>query len=233
MTKKAAIIKLTNISKLYKVGSETVNALKDVNLTINEGELTAIVGPSGAGKTTLIHTIGGLIEPDSGEIAIEGNTLNVKNDKVISKYRNSTVGFVFQNYSLLQNYTVLENVCLPLMLAKVPARKRKEIAMKYITAVGLQDYVSHYAQELSGGQRQRVGIARALVNQPRILIADEPTGNLDSKRSQEIMHLFQALCHDKQVTIIVVTHDRNLARHADTIVHIHDGSIGEDINAVS
>jgi putative ABC transport system ATP-binding protein len=205
--------------------------LNQVSFDIKKGELVAVVGPSGAGKTTLVHAMGGLIKPDSGSIMIDGQILDMNDDKRTSAYRNHYLGFVFQNYSLLPNYTVLDNIALPMVIAGVRPRLRKKTALAYLSAVGLDGFEKRRANELSGGQRQRVGIARALATRPKVIIADEPTGNLDSHRSHQIMTLLQTLSHKNDITIIVVTHDHHVAQLADHILYMHDGTIGESINA--
>ena len=218
-------IELRGIGKYYRTGGETTEALQDINLRIDQSEFIAITGPSGSGKTTLAHTIAGLVRPDRGEVVIEGRTLNTRDDSKVSRYRNEFIGFVFQNYSLLPNYTVLENVQLPLMIARVKPRRRKAIAMSSLTSVGLGGYANRYAKELSGGQRQRVAIARAITHKPELIVADEPTGNLDSAKGREIMTMLQALSHEKGITVVVVTHDLELAGLADRIIHLKDGAI--------
>jgi putative ABC transport system ATP-binding protein len=218
-------IELRGIGKYYRTGGETTEVLQDINLRIDQSEFIAITGPSGSGKTTLAHTIAGLVRPDRGEVVIEGRTLNTRDDSKVSRYRNEFIGFVFQNYSLLPNYTVLENVQLPLMIARVKPKRRKAIAMNSLTSVGLGGYANRYANELSGGQRQRVAIARAITHKPELIVADEPTGNLDSAKGREIMTILQALSREKGITVVVVTHDLELAGLADRIIHLKDGAI--------
>jgi putative ABC transport system ATP-binding protein len=218
-------IELRGIGKHYRTGGETTEVLHDIDLHIDQGEFIAITGPSGSGKTTLAHIMGGLVRPDRGEVVIEGRTLNTRDDSKVSRYRNEFIGFVFQNYSLLPRYTVLENVLLPLMIAKVNSKRRKAIAMSSLTSVGLGGVGNRYANELSGGQRQRVAIARAISHEPKLIIADEPTGNLDSTRGREIMTMLQALSREKGITVLVVTHDLELAGLADRIIHLKDGAI--------
>ena len=218
-------IELCGIGKYYRTGGETTEVLQDINLRIDQSEFIAITGPSGSGKTTLAHTIGGLVRPDRGEVVIEGRALNTRDDSKVSRYRNEFIGFVFQNYGLLPRYTVLENVLLPLMIAKVKPKRRKAIAMSSLTSVGLGSFANRYANELSGGQRQRVAIARAIAHEPKLIIADEPTGNLDSAKGREIMTMLQALSREKGITIVVVTHDLELAGLADRIIHLKDGAI--------
>lgn len=222
------MIQLVGITKSYKNGSERHVVLDDISLAIHPGELVAIVGPSGSGKTTLTHIIGGLLRPDKGELIFEGEPLHLKSDKTASGYRNGLVGFVFQNYSLLPDYTALENVTLPMMVAGYKRRQRKKLALQYLKLLGLEQQAKQRANQLSGGQRQRVGIARALIMQPQLLIADEPTGNLDSARGAEIMTILQNLSHKKGIATVVVTHDDRLAARADRVVHILDGRIVSD-----
>lgn len=215
------------MTKTYRAGGVLVKALQDINLAIQPGELLAIIGPSGSGKTTLTHIIGGLIRPTDGSVVVRGQKLATKNDKAMSEYRNKTVGFVFQNYSLLPYYTALENVMMPLVVAGIPGRKRKEIAAQYLKLVGLEKQASQRGNQLSGGQRQRVGIARALTMKPEIIIADEPTGNLDTAHGNEIISILEKLAHSKNIAVIMVTHNDELARRADRIVRIVDGKLME------
>ncbi|PLS81291.1 hypothetical protein CYG49_02475 [Candidatus Saccharibacteria bacterium] len=226
------LIQLKDVTKTFKAGGEKLNALNNVNLSINKGELVSIIGPSGAGKTTLAQIIGGLVRPTSGEVIVAGKTLNFKRDKEISAYRNQQVGFVFQNYSLLPQYSALENVMLPLMLAKEKPSARKVKAEEFLRAVGLQDRMNYRANQLSGGQRQRVSIARALAMNPSIIIADEPTGNLDSRKGEEIMSIFRHLSKRRNITIIIVTHDDTIARMADRTIQIKDGHLSEVTHAL-
>lgn len=221
----AVLIRAKNISKKYRRGHETVTALHDVSLDIKEGELLAIVGPSGSGKTTLTHIIGGLISSDTGNLEINGGRLKIRNDKMLSKYRNEEVGFVFQNFSLIPHYSAIENVTIPLVIANMPLKQREKIAGEYLKLVGLESRTHQRANELSGGERQRVSIARALVNHPKIIIADEPTGSLDSTRGNEIMTILEKLSHERGITVLMVTHDEKLAARADRQIRIRDGRI--------
>ncbi|MCL5093835.1 MAG: ABC transporter ATP-binding protein [Patescibacteria group bacterium] len=225
------MIQLEDITRTYKLGDEIINALDKVNLTIKDGEFVAIMGPSGSGKTTLANIIGGLDSPTSGTVLIDGEGLSQKNDKNLSLYRNKKVGFVFQTFNLQSGFTALENVMLPLILAKMSGRERKKKAIECLTAVGLADRMNHKPNQLSGGQRQRVSIARALANDPEIIIADEPTGNLDSKKGQEIMDILKALNRNQGITLIIITHDSNIAKQAKKIIEIQDGRIKERAGA--
>jgi putative ABC transport system ATP-binding protein len=223
-----SFMKISNVSKTYSRGREKISALDDVSLTIKKGELLAIVGPSGSGKTTLVSIIGGLTTPDRGSISLEGKVIKKNSDRRLSEYRNVEVGFVFQNFSLIPYYSALENVIIPLIVAKVSRRKRRERAKQYLKLLGLESRVHQRADELSGGERQRVSIARALINHPQIIIADEPTGSLDSAKGNEIMNILEMLSHKQHVTVLMVTHDESLASRADRIVRIHDGRIVEE-----
>jgi putative ABC transport system ATP-binding protein len=225
------LINLDTVSKTYKRGHEAINALHDVTLSIHKGELLAIVGPSGAGKTTLTHIIGGLITPSSGTVTVNGQKLSKRSDRALSKYRNAMVGFVFQNFSLLPYYTALENVMIPLVVAGIPRSKRIARAKRYLALVGLEKQMYQRAHELSGGERQRVSIARALVHKPQIVIADEPTGSLDSARGHEIMAMLEYLSHKQGISVLVVTHDPELAKRADRVIYIRDGMMQEEHNA--
>lgn len=221
-----ALIELKSVSKDYRTGDETLHALAGVNLTIKPGEFIAIVGPSGSGKSTLANIIGGLDKPDGGTVSVEGADLAKARDKQLSEYRNKHIGFVFQAFNLQPTYTALENVMLPLVLSGMGAKERRERGMKCLTDVGLADRMKHKPTELSGGQRQRVSIARALANNPSIIIADEPTGNLDSQKGRDIMALLEKLNHEG-ITLIVITHDMELAKRAGRILSIHDGVMKE------
>lgn len=221
------MIELKNVTKVYKLGGEKIFAMDRVNLKIEQGNFIAVVGPSGSGKSTLANVIGGLDTPDSGEVTIDGQNLAKANDKTLSAYRNKKIGFVFQTFNLQPSYTAQENVMLPLMFAKVPLKKRQAKAVECLRAVGLKDRINQRANLLSGGQRQRVCIARALVNDPAIIIADEPTGNLDTKKSAEIVDLLKSLNKNKKITLIVITHDPKVAREAARIIKIQDGRVTE------
>jgi putative ABC transport system ATP-binding protein len=221
-----SIIQLKSVSRTYVMGKETIPALDDVSLDIKEGEFLAIMGPSGSGKSTFANLIGGLDKPTSGEIVVDGECINRLNDKHLSNYRNKKVGFVFQSFCLLPTYTALENVMIPLILTGERSSIRKQKAYECLKEVGLENRADHKPYQLSGGERQRVSIARALINQPQIIIADEPTGNLDTKKSEEIVSLLKELNRKKNITVIVITHDPSVARQADRTLHMKDGKIG-------
>jgi putative ABC transport system ATP-binding protein len=221
------VIKLENISRHFRVGSETVRALRKIDLTINRNEYVALMGPSGSGKSTLMNLLGCLDTPTSGKYELNGNDVSILGDNELAEIRNKEIGFIFQTFNLLPRSTALENVMLPLVYAGVGKAKRMELAKKVLADVQLTDRMKHKPNELSGGQRQRVAIARALVNQPSILLADEPTGNLDSKTSVEIMGLLEEI-HRKGNTIIVVTHEEEIAKHAHRIIRLRDGLIESD-----
>lgn len=220
------MIEVKNVSKTYKMGKEIVTALDNVNVRINDGEFVAIVGPSGSGKSTLMHLVGGLDTPTSGSIYVDGKDISKLKDKYMSIYRNETIGFVFQAFNLENTQTALENVMMPLIFAGVGGRERKEKAKNALEMVGLGDKIKHRPTEMSGGQRQRVSIARALVNEPKIIFADEPTGNLDSKNGELIMNLLTDL-NKKGYTIIMVTHNMEEARNSKRIIKIKDGQVQE------
>lgn len=209
------------------MGEETINALAGINLEIGQGEFVSIVGPSGSGKSTLLNIIGGLDSPTKGNIIVDGQDLSKASDSELSSYRNKKIGFVFQTFNLQPTYNALENVALPLVFARVPFGKRSQIAKEALETVGLGDRVRHKPSELSGGERQRVGIARALVNNPKILLADEPTGNLDSKARERIMELLAELNKERGLTLLLVTHDLESAKSADRMLHMRDGQITE------
>ena len=221
------VIKTENLAKVYEMGAEQVHALCGVDLQIRKGEYVAIMGPSGSGKSTLMNLIGCLDSPSSGKYWLAGRLVSDLDDDELAYIRNKEIGFVFQTFNLLPRATALHNVELPLIYNGTPSDERLERAQKALDRVDLRDRMNHKPNELSGGQRQRVAIARALVNTPSIVLADEPTGNLDSKTGDEIMMLFENL-HAQGNTIILVTHENDIAQHAHRIIHIRDGKIASD-----
>jgi putative ABC transport system ATP-binding protein len=222
-----AVIVTRNLQREYDMGGEVVRALRGVDIVIRKNEFVAIMGPSGSGKSTLMNMIGCLDTPNAGEYWLNGHRVSELGDDELARIRNKEIGFVFQTFNLLPRATALHNVELPLIYAGMGAKDRRERATQALTHVGLGDRMHHRPNELSGGQRQRVAVARALVNDPSILLADEPTGNLDSATSVEIMGLFEQL-HASGQTIVLVTHEHDIAAHADRQVHLKDGTVERD-----
>jgi putative ABC transport system ATP-binding protein len=221
------VIEIQNIVKNYQIGSVIVQALKSVSINIEKNEYVAIMGPSGSGKSTLMNLLGCLDTPTSGHYILNGTDVSQMEDDFLAEIRNKEIGFIFQTFNLLPRYTALENVTLPLIYAGITKAEREKVARESLIKVGLQDRMDHKPNELSGGQRQRVAIARALVNNPSIILADEPTGNLDSKTSLDIMGLLDEI-HKQGNTVIVVTHEEDIAMHAARIIRLLDGEISQD-----
>lgn len=221
------ILELKNIYKNYDQDNLVVPVLKDVSLQVDEGEYVAVMGPSGSGKTTLMNIIGCLDLSTSGSYILDGRPVSELKEKELTKVRRNILGFVFQNFQLMPRESALDNVCLPLIYAGVSKKERKEMGMKALEKVGLADRAAFRPNQLSGGQKQRVAIARAMVNNPKLLLADEPTGALDSKSGKQVLELFDML-NESGVTIVMITHDRKVAERAKRIVHIIDGEISEE-----
>jgi len=221
------VIEINNLVKNYQVGTETIRALRSVSLSINKNEYVAIMGPSGSGKSTLMNILGCLDTPTGGDYILNGTNVSHLNDDQLAEIRNKEIGFVFQTFNLLPRYTAIENVSLPLIYAGIEKEDRVVQAEKVLASVGLEDRMKHRPNELSGGQRQRVAVARAMVNSPSIILADEPTGNLDSKTSVDILSLFNDI-HKRGNTIILVTHEEDVALHAHRIIRLRDGMIESD-----
>lgn len=219
------MIQVKDLYKIYRVGTNKVRALDGVDFTMYRGEFCAIVGPSGSGKSTLLNMLAGLEKPTKGEIVIAGKHIEHMTENQLVAFRREHVGFIFQSYNLLQTLNAVENVALPLSFRGVPKKIRNEEAKKYLKLVGLEKQMKHMANEMSGGQQQRVGIARALVVHPKIIFADEPTGNLDSKTTMEVLKLMRRIVREQEQTLVMVTHDNHLATFADRQFHIVDGKI--------
>jgi putative ABC transport system ATP-binding protein len=225
MNNKDTVIWVDDLHKIYKMGDNEVHALRGVNLNVHRGEIIAIMGPSGSGKSTLMNIIGCLDQPTYGLYVLDGEDVSKMSDDALAAARNKMVGFVFQSFNLLARTSALDNVLLPLVYAGATPRERRKRASEVLTSVGLGDRMDHTPNELSGGQQQRVAIARALVNQPSIILADEPTGNLDSKSGKEVMAILQRLNRDTGITVVLVTHDPDITRYAERVVHLFDGKI--------
>jgi len=226
----SALIEIRSLVREYTVGGQTIRALNGVNLAIDKGEYVAIMGPSGSGKSTAMNMIGCLDKPDSGTYVIDGYEVSSLSEDQLAELRNDKIGFVFQNFNLLSKATALENVELPMLYAGVPARERRNRAMEALERVGLTDRMNNRPNELSGGQQQRVSIARALVNQPVLLLADEPTGALDSQTTEDILNLFGEL-HQQGNTIVIVTHEHDVGARANRIIRFRDGQVASDTAA--
>lgn len=219
------MIEFQKVSRHYELGGQTIKALDNVSLRIQEGVFVSIMGPSGSGKSTFLNLIGGLDRPDKGIVLVNGIDLHKLSDKKLAKYRNKTVGFVFQSFNLQPIYNALENVMLPLYFAKLGDKEKKKRAVQALRDVGLGQRMKNKPSQLSGGEQQRVAIARALVNEPQILLADEPTGNLDSKIGREIMSILVKLNQEKNITIVMVSHDQEMASYSQKIIKLKDGKI--------
>jgi len=222
-----SIISVKDVYKIYRIGTQVVNALNGLSMEIKKNEYVALMGPSGSGKSTLMNVIGALDSPSKGEYWLNGKDVSRMKDDDLAAVRNTEIGFVFQTFNLLPRYTALENVAMPLIYARMSKKDRVERATEVLEMVGLADRMDHRPNELSGGQRQRVAIARALVNKPAIILADEPTGNLDSKTSNEIMGLFNDI-HANGNTVILVTHEEEIAQHAHRVIRLRDGVLETD-----
>lgn len=224
----AAIIKIENLYKVYSVGKEKVVALGSINLQIEKGQICCILGTSGSGKSTLLNQLAGLEKPSKGRVLIGGVNISTLNEGQLAKFRQKNIGFIFQSYNLLQSYSALENVAMPLMFRGIPKGLRNRRAKMILKQVGLDKRMSHKPAQMSGGQQQRVGIARAFVSKPKIVFADEPTGNLDTRTTKEVMELMVRLCRKNNQTLVLVTHDRELALYADRIITLIDGKVVDD-----
>lgn len=225
--KQENIIEVKNAKKIYRMGKERIIAVDDVSFSIKRGEFCCLYGASGSGKSTLLNLMAGIEKLSGGQIIIKGHNIHRMSEKGLAKFRQNTLGFVFQSYNLLNSMTALENVELPLIFKHMKSKRRRRMARQMLINVGLGDRLKHKPTEMSGGQQQRVGIARAFVSNPEIVFADEPTGNLDSKTSKEVMDIIKNMAKTNNQTIVMVTHDKSLTKYADRIIHIFDGKIEE------
>ena len=219
------VIEVKNVRKIYRMGTEKIYAVDDVSFDIYEGEFCCLLGTSGSGKSTLLNLMAGIEKLTSGQIIMKGRPIHKLSETKLARFRQKYLGFVFQSYNLIGTMTALENVELPLVFKRVPKKRRKTMAKEMLIKVGLKNRLQHKPKEMSGGQQQRVGIARAFVAKPSIVFADEPTGNLDTKTTMEVMELIRKISHDNNQTIVMVTHDRRLAEYADRVIHILDGKV--------
>lgn len=226
-----SLIKVSSLTRTYSLGGEIVKALDNVSFEVEAGEMIAIVGTSGSGKSTLMHILGGLDKATSGQVFISGKDISKFKPAELSRFRNESIGFVFQNFNLQPMLSATENVLLPLLFSK-NLSQRKKLAVDALVKLGLKDRLNHKPSELSGGQRQRVSIARAIVNSPKIILADEPTGNLDSKTGQSVLEILRELNQNDGVTVIVVTHDPNIAKSCDRIIQMKDGHIIDELKTI-
>lgn len=224
----AAIIQIRGLRKVYPIGKERIVALNNISFDIEEGEICCILGTSGSGKSTLLNQLAGLEKPTKGSVTIGKTNISVLSENRLARFRQKYIGFVFQSYNLLPAYTALENVAMPLMFRGISKKKREQKAKELLKLVGLGKRLTHKPTQMSGGQQQRVGIARAFVSKPKIIFADEPTGNLDSRTTREVMELMVNLCRKYKETFVLVTHDRDLALYADRIITLADGQIVKD-----
>ncbi len=224
------IIEVKNAKKIYRMGKEKIVAVDDVSFSIKRGEFCCLYGASGSGKSTLLNLMAGIEKLSSGQIMIKGRNIHKMSEKGLAKFRQNTLGFVFQSYNLLNSMTALENVELPLVFKHINTKRRRKMAREMLKNVGLGDRMKHKPKEMSGGQQQRVGIARAFVSNPEIVFADEPTGNLDSKTTKEVMDIIKNMAKANNQTIVMVTHDKGLTQYADRIIHIFDGRVEEIID---
>lgn len=223
-----SIIKVKDLRKIYRLGKEKVIALDNINIEIKTGEVCCIFGASGSGKSTLLNMLAGLEKPTKGDIIINKNRINKLSEKKLAVFRQKYIGFVFQSYNLISTLTAIENVALPLVFRRIWKRKRMKMAKDMLKLVGLGDRLKHKPTQMSGGQQQRVGIARAFVSKPAVVFADEPTGNLDSKTTVEVMRLMVKMAKDDNLTLVIVTHERDIAQYADRIIQLKDGSVTDD-----
>ena len=217
------MIRLENVDKIYRTERVETLALHNINLDVAQGEFVSIMGPSGCGKSTLLNLIGLLDRPTAGALSLDGGKINGAGDKALAKLRNEKLGFVFQSFHLVPDLTVVDNVEIPLLYRKIAAKDRRKMALAALDRVGLASRVHHFPTQLSGGQQQRVAIARAIVGKPRVLLADEPTGNLDSQMGEEIMEILHSLNRDQKTTVVMVTHDERFAKQTDRIIRLFDG----------